>query len=83
MSTEKRHFLDEPRNVALLFRLLVGACAVLVAIDLVYHKHVHFGFEQWPGFYALFGFAAYAFIVFAGTWVRRVVMRGEDYYDRG
>ena len=47
---------------------------------LLYHKHVNYEVEHWFGFYPLFGFLAYSFIVFAAHLWRRVVMRGEDYY---
>ena len=31
---------------------------LLVAADLLYHKHVHYAWEKWIGFYGLFGFIA-------------------------
>ena len=42
--------------------------------------HHGFGFESWPGFYALFGFAAYVTLVLVAKQLRRWIMRPEDYY---
>lgn len=82
----KRRGLEDPANVNRLFHLLAVLCAVLLIFDLFdlrhlfYHKHVHYEVEHWFGFYPLFGFLAYSFIVLAGRIWRRVVMREEDYY---
>ena len=42
----------------------------------------HFPIEEIPAFFELFGFFAFVFIVFAGTALRKLIMRSEDYYDR-
>jgi hypothetical protein len=44
-------------------------------------KHVHYGFEQVPGFHAIYGFAGCVFLVLAAIVLRKIVMRPEDYYD--
>lgn len=83
---DNRRGLDNPANLTRLFHLLAVVCAVLLILDLfdlsdlLYHKHANYEVEHWFGFYPLFGFLAYSFIVFAGHLWRRVVMRGEDYY---
>lgn len=64
-----------------LFWGLVAVCVGLVGWDLLYHKHVHFGFEGWFGIYGFFGFAAFFFIVLVGKELRKLLMRPEDYYD--
>ena len=56
-------------------------CALLIVVDLFYHKHGHFTFEGWFGFYAFFGFLAYVFIVLSATQLRKLIKRDEDYYD--
>lgn len=70
------------RNVDLIFRALVAFCAVLLALEFFYEHHPHFIIDGFPGFYAAFGFISFLFIVFAGKWLRRLIMRDEDYYDR-
>lgn len=76
-----RRSLDDPATVRLIVRVLVFLCAGLLLIDLAYHKHTHFDFEGWFGFFPLFGFAAYCIIVAGAKQLRRLVMRDEDYYD--
>ncbi len=73
--------LAHPRAVRLIVKTLVAVCALLLLADLAYHKHSEFAFEQWFGFFPLFGFAAYCFIVAAAKQLRSLVMRDEDYYD--
>ena len=61
---------------------LIAACVVLTLLDLTYHKHGHFTWENFFGFHGFYGFVVFVFIVFAGKLLRRVLMRDEDYYDR-
>lgn len=87
---EKQHVFDDPRNVKRLIRVFFVACAVLLAIDLVHHRHGSFeeseaelAAEGIFGFYGLFGFVACVLLVLAAKYVlRKAVMRSEDYYDR-
>lgn len=59
---------------------LWALCALLIAAEFFYHKHPHFGFDGWFGFYALAGFGAYCVIVFSAKGLRRLIARNEDYY---
>ena len=81
MSGDSGGWFDEPRNVTRLIYALTAICLGLLVVDLLYHKHVHFDFEGWFGFYAFFGFLAFGFIVLAGKQLRKLLMRDEDYYD--
>ena len=56
-------------------------CAALLLVDVFHHKHGHFNFEEWFGFYAFYGFAAYMVIVNSAKLLRKLVKRDEDYYD--
>ncbi len=78
---EKRYWLDEPRNVTTIVRLLVAVCVALVVADFFYHKHTHYGAEKLPGFFAFFGFVSAVFLVLTAKQLRRILMRDEDYYD--
>jgi len=89
MSSEKKYWLDEKRNVNKIVYSLYAVCALLVAADLLYHKHIHFhydneqyNFEEWFGFFGFFGFIACVGLVLAAKVLRVVVKRGEDYYDK-
>ncbi len=79
---EKRYWLDDPGNVSKIYLGLWIACLLLIGADLLYHKHAEFWFEEVFGFFAIFGFASYAFIVLSAKQLRKVLKREEDYYDR-
>lgn len=78
---EKQYWLDQPRNVAKLYRGLWVMGALLVLLDLVLHRHAEVGFDGLFGFYAFYGFVACVALVLAAKLLRRAVMRSEDYYD--
>ena len=78
---EKHYWLDDKRNVSKIIWALVIVCVLLFLSDFVYHKHVHFEFEQWLGFYGWFGFLAYCFIILSAKALRKILKRDEDYYD--
>jgi len=79
---EKTYWLDKPANVTLIYRGLWVVCLLLAAADLVYHRHVVFAFEEMPAIYGLYGFICFFGIVIAGKYLRKLVGRKEDYYDR-
>lgn len=78
----KIYWLDDMRNVRKIFWALVIACALLFLSDAFYHKHVHFDFERWFGFFGLFGFCLSFALVLIARELRKVLMRDEEYYDR-
>ena len=77
----KRYGLDQRRSTDKLIGLLALVCAGLLSADLLLHKHVHFFFEQWFGFFAGFGFFCCVGLVLLSRQLRRIVKRDEDYYD--
>lgn len=82
MSTngESEYWLDQPKNVDLLIKVLIFACVVSVLLDFTYHKHGYFHFMEFFAFDAAFGFAAYVGLVTSAKGLRKLVMRDEDYY---
>lgn len=78
----KRYWLDDMRNVHRIFWALVVVCAVLFLSDAIYEKHVILSFENWFGFYGLFGFLVSFALVLVARELRKILMRDEDYYDR-
>ncbi len=80
--SKRKHLFDDPRNVRLLVRGLVGCCLVLFGLDFVLHRHTVHPWESFPGFYALYGFIACVILVMLARELRKLVMRDEDYYDR-
>jgi hypothetical protein len=81
MNDSQKRWLDRPGNVNRVFWGLCAVCALLVAAELVVHRHPHFRWEGIPFFYAGFGFAAFWCIVIAGKHLRKLLWRPEDYYD--
>lgn len=79
---EKKYWLDDPVNVTRLYRGLWITGIVLVLCDLLLHKHEDFTFAGWFSFYGVFGFVACVVLVVTAKGLRRLLMRGEDYYER-
>jgi purine-cytosine permease-like protein len=82
MDKEKQYLFDKPRNVKVLLLGLLAILVLLFIADFFVIKHPHFTWEEWPEFYAVFGFAAYASIVILAKYILRPILkREEDYYD--
>ena len=83
---DKKSWLDKAANVRMLIILTVIICIGLFVADFFLHRQDHpldeIPWEGWYGFYAIYGFLAYTFIVIAAHGLRKLVMRKEDYYDR-
>lgn len=87
-SDESPGWFDRKENVK---KVLVGlyiGCGLLLLIDLIFRivgfdKHPYFKWEQWPGFYAVYGFVACVLLVLVSKYILRpLVMQGEDYYEK-
>ena len=56
--------------------------SALLASEFFIHKHTYFRWEEWPGFYAVFGFIAFVVLILAAKYILRpIIKRKEDYYD--
>ena len=87
VENKKHHVFDDPRNIKRLVRILLGLCMLVFGADLIFHRHLSFTeglfpTEGWPGFYASYGFVACVLLVLVAKQMRKVLMRGEDYYGR-
>lgn len=82
MNDDDRRWLDDPRNVTRVVYGLAVLCGLAFLADFFYTKHPHFAFEGWFGFYAVYGFAGSVGLVLSAKWLRRVLRRDEDYYER-
>lgn len=81
MDKEKKYWLDRRGNLQRLLKLFYWICAALLAIDLVFHRHVLHAWENLFGFYGVFGFVACTVLVLVAKEMRKFLMRSEDYYD--
>jgi hypothetical protein len=79
---EKQYLFDKPANVKWLFRIYYASLVLLLALDLLLPKHGNFPWEDWPEFYAAYGFVACVALVLAAKYILRpLVIRKEEYYD--
>ena len=74
-------WVDRPGSVDKIVYALAALCAVLFVADFLYHKHPHFAVEEIPGFYGIYGFAAFTGLILVAKALRFFIKRPEDYYD--
>jgi hypothetical protein len=89
---ERERFLDRPENVRKVLRILYVVCGFLMLLDfadvvlqrlhIIHLRHAYRVWEGLPGFYSVFGFVACVTLVLIAKQMRRVLKRGEEYYDR-
>lgn len=76
-----------PKNVKRIVYSLFAVCAAVVLLDFLFYmdqfdKHAVYEWENWPGFYAVYGFVACVLLVLISKYiVRPLVKRNEDYYE--
>jgi Kef-type K+ transport system membrane component KefB len=79
---KKEYLFDKEKNVKRLLIFVYVGLVVLIILDLLSPKHPVFKWEEWPAFYAVYGFVAFCTIVLAAKFIlRKIVKREEDYYD--
>lgn len=81
MAEEQQHLFDKPENIRRLLRILYLACALLLVLDLIIHRHVIHTWESLWGFYGFYGFLACIGLVLTAKQLRKILQRPEDYYD--
>ncbi len=82
-NNRKEHFFDKKKNLNLLFIIFCTVLAVLLISEFFIHKHTYFPWEEWHGFYAVYGFIAFVILIFVAKYILRpFVKRREDYYDQ-
>jgi hypothetical protein len=55
-------------------------CGLSLVLDFVVHRHVDHPWERLIGFYCVYGFVACVILVLVAKEMRKILMRGEDYY---
>lgn len=68
------------RTPDLVFYGLIIASILLIAVDFVHDRHGYSETEEIPGFYAIYGFVAFSFVVLAGIPLGKLLRRDENYY---
>lgn len=74
-------FFDKQENIQKMLKVFYVICALLVVTDFIVHRHIYHDWENIPAFYAIYGFVGCVVLVLVAREMRKVLMRGEDYYD--
>ena len=79
---KRQHLFDDPKRIRRLFLAFYVLLGAVLLPDLFIHKHAAFAWEEYPLFYAAFGFAAFVVLILAAKHLLRpLVKRREDYYE--
>lgn len=78
---EKKHIFDNPKNIKRAIHGLYAICLLALLGDFIVYRHVDHPWEALFGFYGLYGFVACVILVLVAKELRKILMRGEDYYD--
>ncbi|MEL6692810.1 MAG: hypothetical protein AAFQ12_07205 [Pseudomonadota bacterium] len=73
-------WVSSPRTPMILLVLTVVIALGLVLIDFAVNRHEYLDFANANGFYAIWGFAAFALAVLSGWPLGKLLRRDEDYY---
>lgn len=79
---ERPRWLDEKKNVDLIWFGLIAICVLLFFADFLVEKHPYFDIENVPNFYGFYGFVGCVFLVLAAAQLRKILMRPENYYEK-
>ena len=79
---QKENQIPKATGLRRILRWFYIACIVSAGMDFVIHRHVTHPWEHWIFFYCVFGFVACVILVVVAKWMRKPLMRSEDYYDR-
>lgn len=74
-------FFDKPENISKMLKVFYVLCILLVVADFIVHRHIYHDWENIPAFYAIYGFVGCVVLVLIAKEMRKVLMRGENYYD--
>ncbi|MFH1914827.1 MAG: hypothetical protein ABIK45_11190 [Pseudomonadota bacterium] len=77
----KPDFFDRPKTRRMLWTLLWAACGLTLVAQFFASPEPHFGFDNFLGFNALFGFACVVALVLVGRGLGFILKRDTDYYD--
>lgn len=91
---KRRYLLEDPRVIRGLIAGGLIALSILLVVDIAIEHPVRFvkgglakgemvHVESWPGFYAVYGFAASAAFVLVAKAIGPLLKRKDTYYDGG
>ena len=80
-NSDDKGMFDSPESRGRVRKVLYVLCAIAFGADFIVKRYVDHPWEALPGFYAFYGFVACVILVLVAKEMRKVLMRGEDYYD--
>ena len=72
---------DNPKNIRRLLRGFFLALVLVLVAESFVDMHGEFFVEHFYGFYAVYGFISYVSLIVLAKFLRKILMRKEDYYD--
>lgn len=79
---EKPYWLDQPRNVKLLWRGFLVVLALTVLAEFFVPMHPHFAIESVFGFSAWYGFLVCALMIAVAKGLALLLKRPDTYYGK-
>ncbi|MDD2879242.1 MAG: hypothetical protein PHQ58_02300 [Rhodoferax sp.] len=79
---EKPHWLDQPRNIKLLWRGFLVVLLLTVLAEFLVPMHPHFAVESIFGFNAWYGFLVCALMIVVAKGLALVLKRPDTYYGK-
>ena len=73
-------WVDRPGSPNRIFWGLAVFCGFLLILDFTYEKHGHFAFEDFPEFFAIYGYVMFTLLILAAKGLRALVKKPEDFY---
>ena len=81
MQMDRKHWLDDPRHVRLLWRAFIVVLALTVLAEPFVALHPAFAIEALFGFNAWFGFLSCVAMIVAARALALLLKRPDTYYD--
>ena len=78
----KTHWLDQPRNIKLLWRGFLLVLVLTVLAEFLVPMHPHFAIESIFGFNAWYGFLVCALMIVVAKGLALVLKRPDTYYGK-
>ncbi len=79
---EKPHWLDQPRNIKLLWRGFLVVLLLTVLAEFLVPMHPHFAVESIFGFNAWYGFLVCALMIVIAKGLALLLKRPDTYYGK-
>jgi membrane protease YdiL (CAAX protease family) len=80
-NNESPDFFEKPGTIKLLWVLLYAVCIFTLVPEFFIHRHPHFAYDGYFGFFALLGFVACALLIIIAKGIGLFLKKNVNYYD--